>query len=52
MHGRGGTGPDAHGDLVPALGYRDMYVAAAAVVALGLVHYAAVPGARARRGRA
>ncbi|MEX5235242.1 MFS transporter [Kocuria arenosa] len=35
--------------LYAALGYRGMYVA---VVALGLVYYAAVPGARARRGRA
>ena len=32
------------GALVPALGYRGMYVAASAVVALGLVYYAAVPG--------
>ena len=42
-------GPMLMGALVPALGYRGMYVAAAAVVALGLVYYAAVPGARARR---
>jgi MFS family permease len=42
-------GPMLMGALVPALGYRGMYVAAAAVVALGLVYYAAVPGTRARR---
>ncbi|MFF0989649.1 MFS transporter [Kocuria nitroreducens] len=45
-------GPVLMGAMVPALGYRGMYVAAAAVVALGLVYYATVPGARARRGRA
>ncbi|MEX5255140.1 hypothetical protein RCG71_02245 [Kocuria sp. CPCC 205281] len=44
--------PRRAGPLVPALGYRGMYVAAAAVVALGLDYCAAVPGARARRGRA
>jgi predicted MFS family arabinose efflux permease len=40
-------GPVLLGALVPALGYRGMYVAAAGVVVLGLVYYAAVP---ARRG--
>jgi hypothetical protein len=40
-------GPVLLGALVPALGYRGMYVTAAGVVVLGLVYYAAVP---ARRG--
>ena len=42
-------GPMLMGALVPALGYRGMYAAATAVVALGLVYYAAVPGTQARR---
>lgn len=45
-------GPVLMGALVPALGYRGMYVTAAGVVALGLVYYAAVPGSRARPGAA
>lgn len=40
-------GPVLLGGLVPALGYRGMFVTAAGVVGLGLVYYAAVP---ARRG--
>ncbi|MFI7482379.1 MFS transporter [Kocuria sp. M1R5S2] len=39
-------GPVLLGALVPVLGYRGMYATAAAVVGLGLVYWAAVPGRR------
>ena len=38
-------GPMLMGALVPALGYRGMYVAVAAVVVLGMVYDVVVPSA-------
>ncbi|HST72185.1 MAG TPA: MFS transporter [Kocuria rosea] len=42
-------GPVVMGALIPGLGYRGMYVAAAGVVAAGLLYYAGVPAPARRR---